>query len=127
MRVCARVCVCVCARVLVRHASGLTHKCAFASQAGDCFLSFDNGATIKTGDVRFVPQLELFLKVEAQAVLNIFFRKYLGCSLPESNDGGLFIDEHSPEACSQLCLNDASCKSFDAGQVCQLMNLHSPE
>lgn len=86
-------------------------------QAGDCFLSFDNDETIKMGDVGFVNQLELFLKIKQQTVLDVFFRKIADSYLLESNDGGVFRDEHSPEACAQLCLNDASCVSFDAGQV----------
>jgi hypothetical protein len=86
-------------------------------QAGDCFLSFDNDATIKSGDIRFVNQLQLFEKIDRQIVQNVFFQKRTGCYTRESNDGGVFRDEHSPEACAQLCLNILSCLSFDAGQV----------
>ena len=86
-------------------------------QAGDCFMSYDTIATIKPGDVGITPSLELFQKVEAQRVNDIFFRKTPGCYIHESNDGGAFKDEHSPEACAQLCLNDKSCVSYDAGAV----------
>ena len=50
-------------------------------------------------------------------VKEIFFRKTSDCYIHESNDGGAYKDEHSPEACAQLCLNDKSCVSFDAGAV----------
>ena len=86
-------------------------------QTGDCFVSFDNVETIKTGDVGSTPQLELFQKVDAQTVKDILFRKTRQSFIRESNDGGAYKDEHSPEACAQLCLNDFACVSFDAGQV----------
>lgn len=86
-------------------------------QAGSCFMSYDTIATIKAGDVGMTNSLELFQKVEAQRVNDIFFRKISGCYIHESNDGGAFKDEHSPEACGQLCLNDKSCVSYDAGTV----------
>ena len=72
--------------------------------------------TIKSGDVRSVPQLQLSLKTEAASVKNVFFRKQVGCYIAASNEGGQWEDEHSPEACAQLCMADASCKSFDAGR-----------
>ena len=86
-------------------------------QQGDCFVSFDNVGTIKTGDVGSTPQLELFQKVDTQTVKDILFRKTPQSFIRESNDGGAYKDEHSPEACAQLCLNDFACVSFDAGQV----------
>lgn len=84
-------------------------------QAGDCFLSYDTDVTIKKGDIRTVRQLHVSVKLEAQAIQPVYFRKQKGCQIEGSNDGGLWEDEHSPEACAQLCLHDLSCKSFDAG------------
>ena len=87
------------------------------AQLGDCFVSFDTIDTIKRGDVGSVPQLELFQKVNTQTVKDVLFRKTPQSYIRESNDGGAYKDEHSPEACAQLCLNDFACVSFDAGQV----------
>ena len=50
------------------------------------------------------------------SVKDDFFRKQTGCYIAASNEGGQWEDEHSPEACAQLCMADASCKSFDAGR-----------
>ena len=72
--------------------------------------------TIKRGDVRSVGQLQLSLKTEAPAVKDVFFRRQVGCYIAASNEGGQWEDEHSPEACAQLCMADTSCKSFDAGR-----------
>lgn len=88
-----------------------------AFQAGDCFLSYDTDATIKSGDVRSTFQLQLSLKVDSAPINNIFFRKSRNCRIIGSNDGGSWEDEHSPEACAQICMNSPSCRSFEAGTV----------
>lgn len=68
--------------------------------------------TLRTfGGLRFLPKCLAF------QVKEIFFRKTPNCYILESNDGGSYKDEHSPEACAQLCLNDNSCVSYDAGTV----------
>eukprot|EP00039_Didymoeca_costata_P029560 m.25188 g.25188 ORF g.25188 m.25188 type:complete len:1869 (-) comp7683_c0_seq1:68-5674(-) len=90
-----------------------------AHQVGDCFLSYDNDRTIKKGDVRTVVQLMLSMKISSisSPIRDVFFRNKPGCYSSGSNEGGQWEDEHSPEACAQLCLNDPSCKSFDAGDA----------
>jgi len=85
-------------------------------QAGNCFLSYDNEMTIKERDVRQVSQLMLYRKVDAPEVRNVWFRKRVDAYIRGSDSGGVYFNEHSPEACAQLCLDDVSCKAFDAGR-----------
>ncbi|EGD75577.1 hypothetical protein PTSG_06646 [Salpingoeca rosetta] len=86
-------------------------------QEGDCFLSYDNPDTAAPSRVRSISQLDLYVRRDARPVLDRRFTKVANAYLRDHDDGGLFFQENSPEACAQLCLNDVCCKSFDAGQL----------
>ena len=85
-------------------------------QRGDCFLSYDTEATIKERDVREVSQLMLYRKIDAQEQRQVFFRRTVDGFIKGNDAGGVFRNEHSPDACAQLCLDDINCVSFDAGR-----------
>ena len=85
-------------------------------QENNCFLSYDNEKTIKERDVRTVSQLILFRKIDAPEMRDVFFRRVVDFSIRGSDSGGSYHNEHSPEACAQLCIDDVNCKAFDAGQ-----------
>lgn len=80
---------------------------------------YDSETSIKKRDVREVGQLMLFKKIDAQHMKDVYFRRVVDASIKGSDEGGAYFNEHSPEACSQLCLDDPSCKSFDAGRQVQ--------
>lgn len=85
-------------------------------QRGNCFRSYDSETSIKSRDVRSVAQLMLFKKIDTQHMKDVYFRKTVDGLIRGSDEGGSYHNEHSPEACAQLCLDDPSCKSFDAGR-----------
>ena len=86
-------------------------------QQGDCFLSYDNRATLRAVDVVAISQLNLYEKKSAVPILAPLFAKQDGCYVDENDEGGIFVGLFSPESCAQLCLNDVCCKSFDAGKI----------
>ena len=51
-----------------------------------------------------------------ERVSEIYFAKQANCTFSEAGTGGVFLQQHSVEACAQLCLNDLCCQSFEAGQ-----------
>eukprot|EP00045_Choanoeca_perplexa_P018112 m.278826 g.278826 ORF g.278826 m.278826 type:complete len:2990 (+) comp17719_c0_seq2:308-9277(+) len=86
-------------------------------QAGDCFLSYDNRATVPKASFRSISQLDYYERRDYTLVAATNFKKTAGCYIQGSDNGGVFQSTHTVEACAQLCLNDVCCKSFDAGQV----------
>jgi hypothetical protein len=88
------------------------HTCTVTADS-----SYDSDLTIKKGDIRTVRQLQVSLKIGGSGVSPVYFRVRKGCQIEASNDGGSWEDEHSVEACGQLCLHDLSCKSYDAGDT----------
>jgi hypothetical protein len=85
-------------------------------QKGDCFLSYDTEKTIKERDVREVSQLMLYRKVDSVEMRQTWFRRTVDGFIQGNDAGGTFRNEHSPDACAQLCLDDINCVSFDAGR-----------
>ena len=97
--------------------TGVDGSPAFAqNQKGNCFLSYDDEESIKDRDVRAVPQLMLFRKIEARHVKPVYFMRLYDGFIRGADGAGRFENKHSPEACAQLCLDDPNCASFDAGR-----------
>lgn len=58
----------------------------------------------------------LYRKIDAQEQRKVFFRRTVDGFIKGNDAGGVFRNEHSPDACAQLCLDDINCVSFDAGR-----------
>jgi len=84
-------------------------------QEGDCFISYDNRRHLDDSNFVAISQLSYYERRDMPDVIGVMFERSSGCFLTRLDEGGVFLDSHTPETCAQRCLTDTCCKSFEAG------------
>ena len=89
------------------------------AQDGDCFLNYDDRASMPNGgagSLHPVSQLSYFEHVvQKDRIATTMFNQTANCYANRSS-GLVSTYMLTPEACAQVCVNDACCTSFDTGK-----------